>query len=117
MKLKYFTLAQQMAANASHSMKHGAVLVKKGKVISVGFNKVKTHPKSPHPFNQIHAEVDAIFNSRTNLKGTELYIYRETKDGLPAMSKPCAHCQKLINSVGIKRIYYSIPNGYKGETL
>jgi dCMP deaminase len=111
-KVKFFKLAQRLSLNSSHhTHKIGAVISKKNRIISLGFNQLKTSPNSPHPFKTLHAEVDALLgNSYQDLKGCVIYVYRETKDGLPANSKPCPTCEFALKRAGIKKVYYSLPN-------
>ncbi len=93
--------------------KLGAVIVNKNKVVGLGCNSTKTSPRSPHKFNTLHAEVAAVLNARQNVAGYDIYVFRETKDGMPACSKPCATCENLLRSQGIKNIYYSDRTGFK----
>lgn len=119
MKRKYFDLAQKLSLKSTHP-KHqlGCVIVKKNEVIGLGFNKFKTHPKSPHPYQMIHAELDAMLGiSREVLSGADVYVYRETKDGSQALAKPCAYCEAALKEVGIKNVYYTIDWGYDSLNL
>ena len=117
MKKRYFDLARQISKKSTHRDHHiGAVIVKKNKVVSVGFNKAKTHPKSPHNFKHIHAELDAILGVPLELlKGAEIYTYREKKDGSLGTSKPCSSCRSMLYLAKIKRCYFSTNDGYKSE--
>lgn len=121
MKLKFFKLCAKLARNSDHP-KHqlGSVIVsKKGRILSLGINKYKTHPKSPHSYKYLHAEVSALINldDNINLKDAVCYVFRETKDGLPAMSRCCDSCLKALKDAGIKTIHYSIENGYATEHI
>lgn len=119
MKLKYFDLAQKLSVKSTHP-KHqlGCVIVKKNEVIGLGFNKFKTHPKSKHPFQMIHAELDATLGiNRTELEGADAYVYRETKDGNQAIAKPCPYCEAALREVGIKNVYYTTDYGFDGLKL
>jgi deoxycytidylate deaminase len=56
MREKHFALAQKISRLSSHhSHKLGAVIAKRNKVVSVGYNQIKTHPVSTHPYQQLHA--------------------------------------------------------------
>lgn len=110
MKQEHFLALARIISKKSdhHTHKMGAVLVKRNKVISVGFNKMKTHTKSNHPFKMIHAEFDAILGcSQEDLDGSDLYVFREYKNGELACAKPCPHCQKLIELSGIENVFYT----------
>ena len=119
MKSKYFDLAQKLSLKSTHPKhKLGCVVVKKNEVIGLGFNKFKTHPKSKHPFQMIHAELDATLGiNREVLSGAEVYVYRETKDGAQAIAKPCPYCEAALREVGVKKVYYTTDYGYDGLTL
>lgn len=118
MKQRFFDIARAVSKHSDHhTHKLGAVVVDKSRVISVGFNKLKTSPRSPHGWNQIHAEMSAIFKSRSDLTNCSIYVYRETKDGSIAESKPCPACMEVIRAAGIKKIYYCTNKGYKNEDV
>lgn len=106
---KYFELAKKLSEKSKYHHKLGAVVVKKGKILGVGFNQPeKTHPKSPNPFKTIHCELDAIIGiSKEDLQGASIYIYRQYKDGSPAMAAPCRDCRNLIKHVGIKKVFHT----------
>ena len=100
-----------------------AAVVRRGKVISYGYNHKKTHPfqtrfcKNPHAIF-FHAEVHAIKNALKSvdvedLSKCELYIVRAKRDKanrkwITGMSKPCSGCQKCIDLFDLKSVYYSI---------
>lgn len=112
--LRFVKVAENASANSTYRHKLGAVIVKKGRVLSVGYNKPhKTHPKSNTRFKTIHAEFDAILGCNPeDLKGATLYVVRKAKSG-PNMAKPCDCCMELIEMVGIKRVVYSTHDGYE----
>lgn len=117
MKLKHFALARKASLKSDHPCHRlGAVVARGNKVVSIGWNRYKTHPHSPHPFKHIHAEVAALMKITDKLDGADLYIYREGKDGIPRLSKPCKSCMNVIKQAGIKRIYYT-DFGYRSEMV
>ncbi|MDD2889332.1 MAG: bifunctional diaminohydroxyphosphoribosylaminopyrimidine deaminase/5-amino-6-(5-phosphoribosylamino)uracil reductase RibD [bacterium] len=73
----------------------GAIIVKNGKIIGKGYHKGKGTP---------HAEVVAIKNAKSDVKGAILYVNLE----------PCCHwgttppCTKAIIKAGIKEVHTSI---------
>ena len=108
----------------------GCVVVYRHKIISSGYNSNKTNPTQKrlniHRFNvdtpaTIHAEVAALLplinRKDINFNDVSLYIYREYKNGNPALSKPCPSCLALIRQLGIKKLYYSGDNSYINEEL
>lgn len=102
-------LAKKMSGFGEHRQhKVGSAIVNKNRVVSLGFNKDCTHPKSPHPWKSIHAEFNAILKAnRNDLEDSIIYVYRETKNGSPALSRPCKYCMMAIKEAGIKGIFYS----------
>ena len=102
--------AKKIKDTSTHTkQKMGAVITKHGRVIGIGCNVQKTHPifADGKKSYSIHCEVNAIISSRTDLRGTTIYVYREI-NGVPALAKPCKNCLKIIVESGIKRIIYSI---------
>jgi len=91
----------------------GAVITNKGRVVSVGRNKNKSHPLFANGSNgiyTIHAEVAAILAAKRKcLRGAKIWVYRETRDGKPALARPCKEvCLPLILECGIKEIIYTV---------
>ena len=126
----YFNVAKAVAETSDFPRQHiGCAVVYKHRLISSGCNCKVTHPKqrelNRERFDEDtihhwkHAELDALLPlmNRKNVEWNKvkLYIYREMKDGTKALAKPCASCQKLINELGIKKIYYTTNDGYIQE--
>jgi len=103
--------------------KLAAIIGIKNKIISVGTNKIKTHPfQKTYAKNSeaifLHAEINAIKNSLNHLdpedlKKATLYIYRvkrpsgNSKQWVNGMSKPCMGCMGAIVEFGFKRVIYT----------
>lgn len=88
--------------------KIGAAIVKRGRLLSIGHNSTKTHPKfgSKKNFMTLHAEGAAIYNANKlgiDVKGATIIIYRRNW----LNSKPCESCQRLIEKAGIAKIIYT----------
>ena len=85
--------AQKNLGNTSDNPSVGCVITKNNSVISVGSTSNNGRP---------HAEYNAIYQSKINLKGAELYVTLE----------PCSHygktlpCTKAIISSGIKKVFF-----------
>ena len=113
MKFKPFILAQKMSLHSDHRKHHvGAVILRRDRVVGVGFNQRKSHPRSPHTWT-IHAELKAILNAREDLTGCTIYIYREHRNGALACARPCIYCQALLREVGITAAFFSNEEGYE----
>ncbi len=102
-----FRLAKSVSKLSQHPRhKLGAVLVVKGKPISVGHNQYKTHPEAK--YTGLHAEIQALKSSGKNvIRGSTMFVYREKKDGSLGLSKPCKDCMKELKKFGIKWICYT----------
>ena len=103
----------------------GAVIVRKNRVIGVGFNHIKSHPmQKQYARNSeaifFHAEIHAIKNalrkiSVEDLKQCTLYIARAKKgDGHSnrrhwhyGEAKPCSGCANCINEFELKSVVYT----------
>ena len=107
----YFRLARNISRFSDCAFCLGAVISKKTP-ISVGFNIIRTHPKYSNPSTMntvsIHAEMMALYGSGEDVKGYDIYIYRETTDGTPALAFPCESCYNTLKKCGIKKVYYTI---------
>ena len=120
MKFKFFEAARKASLKSEHpSHPMGCVIVKKNRVISKGFNKLKTHPKSQFPYKTTHAEFHAIIRcwDPDDLKGASAYIYRSLKNGENAMAKPCPSCLKTLQEFGITEVYYTTSEGFVNERI
>jgi len=77
----------------------------KNKIVSKGFNKLKTHPKlhKEYGYYSIHAECDAVLRAS---KGDTLVVVRILRDDSLACSKPCVKCLTFLRDHGIKKVIY-----------
>ena len=105
--------AIKIARNGDHKQRVGCVIFSKKKTLSTGWNHCqrsvkKLHPKFQRWKGSVHAEVDAIIHAMTDLKGASLLVIRINKKEQLRLAKPCMHCLKYIQHVGIKKVYYSI---------
>lgn len=101
---------------------HVAFLVKKNRIVKIGWNKAKTNPNSKkYPYIgqtgekievNTHAELDVILKSgQNNLSDHEIIVLRVDGEGKLNNSKPCNGCHHLLKQVSIKKIYYSNSKG------
>jgi deoxycytidylate deaminase len=69
----------------------------------------------------IHAELSCLLPliSRKDIdwNNVSLYIYREYKSKEVALARPCASCEALIKSLGIRNIYYTGNRSYIYEEI
>ena len=127
---KYFNILEKIAEAVEPVAKQrlASLLVYKGEVIAVGYNKMKTHPFAKQfsknaSTEYLHAEVDCIKNALRHinvdmLSKCTMYVLRVKRPfGLPhnfmrGLSKPCCGCQRAIDQFGIKKVYFTTDIGY-----
>lgn len=112
-----FNLARSLSKKSDHdTYRLGCVIFRKKQIISVGYNQVKTHPKSPHPFHSIHAEFHAILGvSPADLKNSSAFVYMEKKNGIIGRARPCPCCAKMLAQLGISKVYFTDSDGSIGD--
>lgn len=120
---RFFDVAKSVAKTSTYHGTHvGCCVVYKGLVVSVASNSEKTHPLQmlynrfrefdpKTAVNKLHAEVHALsvlMSSHRYIDWSKvsIYVYRELKNGKPAVSKPCPACSNLIKDLGIPKVYY-----------
>lgn len=94
-----------------------ATLDKKGRIIAIGENSIKTHPIMEHYSKKmrikhkihLHAEISALVKSYQ--KSHSILVIRVNRSGNLAMAKPCPICQAAIDDAHIKHVYYSDIDG------
>lgn len=109
-------------ANASqYRWKHGAVVVRGGRVIGFAPNKFRNAPEVDAANVTDHAEaaiIRELLKNYPDLRGGVIYIARINKSGDVRMSRPCVNCMKLIVDAGIKEIVYTNEvGGYSVEQI
>jgi deoxycytidylate deaminase len=96
---------------------HIAFLVKRNKIIRIGWNRKRTHPEiSKHPYHDgyvgTHAELDVILKSGLdNLEDHSMIVLRIDRNGKLNNSKPCLGCRSVLNQFNVKNIFYSNSEG------
>ncbi len=112
---KHFELARRLSKKSDHPQyKMGCVIVKGKRVVGMGYNQLKSHPKSPHKWKTIHAEFHATLGADlAELRGATAFVYREKKNGDLANAMPCKSCQSMLDNLGIKEVYYTYQNSFK----
>lgn len=120
-ELRYFNVAKSISKTSDFHGHHlGCVVAIKNNILSVASNSEKTHSTQGiynrfrdfniHKYpNKLHAEVHALswlIGKDIDWSRVEVYVYREYKSGIPAVSKPCPACMSLIKDLGIKKLYY-----------
>lgn len=108
---KHIQLATKVAHTGQHHQHYmGAVLVKSGKIMSVGANNSKTHPLM-QGVKTLHAEIQCLLGVRwSDLVGSVIFVARVNAHSVVGMAKPCKICQEVLRKYGITRAYYTTSN-------
>lgn len=91
---------------------HVAAIYYKRRLVSIGYNQVKTHPKvrqlGYHTISGVHAELKACIRAgKEDYSGHEIAVLRiDRNDGLNE-SKPCVTCNSLIESLNFRNCFYT----------
>lgn len=127
----YFRAAKSVSLLSDYPIhKVGCVVVNKHRIISSGCNsKTKCHPLQAKLHTEeygeecpgkYHAEISALvplIRDKVDLTRASIYIFRQHKNGVNALARPCDSCMKIIKSLKIRRIYYTVEDGIALEKI
>ena len=112
--------ATEIAQGSDYKQRHGAVLYKRGRIISIGYNKKKTHPKTVpfYKWRYLHAEFDSILKVDVEeVEGASIACVRINRAGDLMPSRPCCECIKMLSFYGVIDMVYSSRNGIGKEII
>ena len=96
----------------------GAVVVRGGSVLSTGCNRIgfSKYLRNRVFVESVHAEAQAILgllkkHKLEDLVGSTLFVSRVNNSGTARYARPCPACQRLCESVGIRKVIYTTNNG------
>lgn len=116
------SFALRIANDSENSHKHGAVLVKSGRVLAFAPNIFKNSPnlfeviypddierrmRDIRDHCSVHAEARVVKMVGDDARGSTVYVARVNKHGAPLLSKPCSECQKTLAEAGVKAVIYT----------
>jgi deoxycytidylate deaminase len=102
--------AKELAMNNGEDWHLAAILYRNRRVIKIGTNSSKTHPKFVRVYkngeegHQLHAEMSIL---RFAKPGDKMTVMRFDAKGELTMAKPCKHCESFLREAGIKEVTYS----------
>jgi len=110
---RWTDLAVKEANKSYYKQKMGAVVFNKNQFISCGHNyanrSIASHLSKYRQWEtSLHAEVIAVINAKTDLRGTSIVVVRVNNNNEFRLAKPCPSCISYLKYVGIKKVYYSI---------
>ena len=103
----FFERAARAAQRSSMTHKHGCVIVMPDGNTVCGHNHHDIHLTDSF---SVHAEIDALYKASKSrkLRGCHMYVVRIGVDASTLkLSRPCSACRQKIESVGIRKVYYS----------
>jgi len=109
----WFDLAKQISLTVQRDRVHVSLVIRKNKLISVGTNNWKTHPRTVelgYMLPYLHSELDAVRKINTSLDKLTLINYRFSKTGHIGMSRPCKYCMPWCVNM-FDKIYYTNEEG------
>ena len=134
MKNRFFEEAKKESQLSDYDRIHiGACAVYRDKfIIARAHNTSKTNP-TQYFYNRFradgksnimltpprsHAETELYRKIRyldIDFKDVVVYLYRELKNGVRAIAKPCDSCEKLLRDLGVKVVCYTGNDSYIEE--
>lgn len=118
---QFLARAVDLARLSDCAQKHGAIIVRGGRIIGTGINTFRNNPVSNYPSDaySYHAEIAAL-NSIKRIRqvgkinagadgfvGGKIYIGRLSRGGRVSLSRPCDNCMAEILKAGITDIIYT----------
>lgn len=123
-----YNLSIKLFPGSDQKYNHFAFMFERNKLISIGQNNMKEtsakalyfgnlfNVKSFQEFSYIHAEIDCISKlwGKRYLSGREkIVVVRLNKHGELLNSKPCSSCSSVLSSIGMNKVWFSTPEGFK----
>lgn len=110
--------AIEQARLSDNRFRLGAVIYDKNNILSADHNYSlrsarNLHPRFRHWPGSIHAETAAILSARCDLVNSTLFVVRINKKEELMLAKPCSNCMAYIIHTGIRRVIYSIGDGFE----
>tara|TARA_B100000131_G_scaffold312566_1_gene346807 strand:+ start:673 stop:1029 length:357 start_codon:yes stop_codon:yes gene_type:complete len=103
--------AKILAINNGRTYHIAAILKRNGRVVRIGENTNKTHPRFKRQYSDgtwashMHAEMNVL---RFAKPGDEIEVVRFSKcDHKLTMAKPCSLCMEQMKRAGIKSVRYT----------
>lgn len=91
-------------------------MIKAGKPVAFGVNKLR-HMRGKSVFNcSVHAEADLLNKVGDKAKGSKIYLYRFNNTSSPSArdvknAKPCPMCQHSLKKAGVSKVYHIDDSG------
>lgn len=112
---EYLKMAYPICLEIPRQKKHVSIIIHKNRVISVGTNSFKTHPKAKeigYHYEEMHSELEAYQRVPRKFKSKKLVLLncRFNRFGDLRMSRPCELCLPWCKEI-FNEIYYTNDEG------
>lgn len=112
---EYLKMAYPICLEIPRQKKHVSIILHKNRVISVGTNSFKTHPKAKeigYHYEEMHSELEAYQRVPRKFKSKKLVLLncRFNRFGDLRMSRPCELCLPWCKEI-FNEIYYTNDEG------
>jgi deoxycytidylate deaminase len=114
--LRWLARAAELAGRASGHHRLGAVLVRGGSVIAVGYNSTRNDPRNTDGCWSVQAETRALRQAGAP-RGATLYVARVTPGGRTALARPCEDCASDLRAAGVDTVVYTTDDGAASERV
>ena len=72
---------------------------------------IRTYKEYPYPHAESHLISKLLHRHNTICTNWSIVVLRINREGRILLSKPCKNCQKILDALDLKNIYYSIDGG------
>jgi deoxycytidylate deaminase len=114
LKNKLLAITRELKSVPNGRNKHFSFILHRNRILSVGWNDYWTsHPESKRlgcRFDAIHSELSAVLRYRGPANKLRKCILVNTRVNVfdeIGMSRPCEFCQKLINEVSFRQVWFT----------
>ena len=110
---RWLELAKHIASTANRDRAHVSIITRKNRLIAVGTNNWKTHPRTAmlgYMYPYLHSELDAYRKIKTPLDRLTLLNFRISTTGKLGMSRPCKFCMPWCSEI-FDRIVFTNDKG------
>jgi tRNA(Arg) A34 adenosine deaminase TadA len=104
----FLKIAHRESRRGDHKQYYfGAVIARRGSILGVGHNTMKTHPLMG-PLKRTHAEIAALIRTRPiDIVGATVYVVRTNRNGKIGMARPCPICRTILKQHGITEAQFT----------
>lgn len=107
---RWLNYATALAGRSTHRWRMACVLIRGGRVIAVGNNRLRNIPGTAGvPLSQCgtHAEIAALRAAGGNVSGATAYVARVGRDGKARHAQPCRRCADALEEAGVRAVWTS----------